>query len=278
MNASSDKYNYMVRRAEAGIAGGNVIIKAINDGAPLYDIGDDTFSYELEPLHKLTLDETTIIIASSTRCRIVSITNGSMYIIEATEKNYLYISHVYFHGDFMVALEYTDTEGNKQCRTEVDVIGKAPWEIYESEIDWTNPASPPMLKGKTAITDAMFAMNVINDIYNPRKYVLSERPAKSRNSQVKAARYDDRERFIIMDHETVIKKYKDKKQLGGTHASPCPHIRRGYEKTLRSDIYKNKRNETINVRPTWVGQEEWAGKRGLMYKIVRRKGCVGGEA
>jgi hypothetical protein len=99
-------------------------------------------------------------------------------------------------------------------------------------------------------------------------------------NEKKTARVDDREHWIILDPEEVQimrSARTDAVEPIGTHASPIPHRRRGYQKTLRSERYKYKRGSVIYIRPTWVGDREWVNGK-LCYRVVSRIGSKGDQA
>lgn len=115
----------------------------------------------------------------------------------------------------------------------------------------------------------------------PTHFIVEERPAHlgeaPRKMRAKAARIEDRERWRILDPEAVRTVYSKRTDLGGTHASPVLHLRRGHKVTLRSERYKFRRGEVIYRRPTWVGDRECeVGK--LRYRVVSRLGATEDQA
>jgi len=53
------------------------------------------------------------------------------------------------------------------------------------------------------------------------------------------------------------------------NTSRIAHTRRAHTRMLRSERYINKRGQTISVRSTWVGPEEWVDEAKSVYRIVR---------
>lgn len=54
----------------------------------------------------------------------------------------------------------------------------------------------------------------------------------------------------------------------GTHASPIPHLRRGHWRQLRSDYYKNKKDEAVWIRDVKVNGELIWHDGNITYKVV----------
>jgi len=113
----------------------------------------------------------------------------------------------------------------------------------------------------------------------PRHYIIEETPknADGRLRRKKAARYDDRERWIIMDPEEVKRKYLERNDLGGHHRPPLPHLRDGHPRTFKHERYRFMRGTTIQIRPTWIGEREWNTKQ-CRYRVVSRIGSTDTQA
>lgn len=117
----------------------------------------------------------------------------------------------------------------------------------------------------------------------PTHYVVSERAARVQEnrepSKKRAARYDDREHWVLLDPEEVKVRMSTRTDNcdSATHARPLPHLRRAHNRVLRSERYTFKRGEVVRVRPTWVGDREWANGK-MCYKVVSRLGANAGQA
>ncbi len=115
-------------------------------------------------------------------------------------------------------------------------------------------------------------------IQSPLHYVVSESPRSIPNSPKKARRFHQRERFIILNFDQLKFKYAQRVNMGGTHSSPAPHLRRGHTMHLLSPRYVNKQGQIIIRRPTYVGDREWTGEYNLKYKVISRPGATENQA
>lgn len=109
----------------------------------------------------------------------------------------------------------------------------------------------------------------------PIHYVVEERPAHIdtiRKKRAKAARFDDRERWIILDPEAVKKSMKNRTDLGGTHSSPSLHLRGAHNRELKHECFTKMRGTILRIRPTWIGDRSWGVKR-TKYKVISRLGA-----
>jgi hypothetical protein len=109
----------------------------------------------------------------------------------------------------------------------------------------------------------------------PVHYVVEERPAHIdavRKKRAKAARFDDRERWIILDPEQVKKSMKNRTDLGGTHSSPSLHLRRAHDRILKHECFTTMKGTILRIRPTWIGDRSWGVKR-TKYKVISRLGA-----
>jgi hypothetical protein len=109
----------------------------------------------------------------------------------------------------------------------------------------------------------------------PVHYVVEERPAHIdavRKKRAKAARFDDRERWIILDPEQVKKSMKNRTDLGGTHSSPSLHLRRAHDRVLKHECFTTMKGTILRIRPTWIGDRSWGVKR-TKYKVISRLGA-----
>lgn len=130
------------------------------------------------------------------------------------------------------------------------------------------------------------ALDQLRFVDMPSHYVVEERPehvSASRGQEgkqpKKVPRYPDRERWCILDPEEVRVHFTHRSDAAavGSHASPTPHLRRSHIRTLRSDRYKFRKGETLNIRPTWVGERAWANGR-MRYSVVSRPGAEENQA
>ena len=126
------------------------------------------------------------------------------------------------------------------------------------------------------------ALAELDFIDQPCHYVVEQRPDNvkpERIKRAKAARFDDRERWILLDPEEVKVHFAAAatKAAGGTHASPVPHLRRAHNRVLRDARYTYMRGTTIHVRPVWVGDREWS-YQGARYKVISRPGASATQA
>ena len=114
----------------------------------------------------------------------------------------------------------------------------------------------------------------------PRHYVVEETPAhvsSDRKPRTKLDRYQDRERWVTMDPEEARRRMTARTDKGGSHASPVLHLRRAHDRTLKSERYTFRRGSIIRIRPTWVGDREWANGK-VKYRVVSRLGAKENQA
>jgi len=133
-----------------------------------------------------------------------------------------------------------------------------------------------------ALKHPQSAIEQLHYVDMPTHYVVSERAARVQEdrepSKKRVARYDDREHWILLDPEEVKSRMIARTDsAGGTHAAPLPHLRRAHDRALRSERYTFKRGEIVRVRPTWVGDREWANGK-MCYKVISRLGSTDRQA
>ena len=134
-----------------------------------------------------------------------------------------------------------------------------------------------MMKQPQSLVDQLLYLD------QPTHYIVEERPAhvpaERKLSQARPAYSNDRERWIVLDPEEVKVRFARRTDvpLGGTHASPIPHLRRAHNRTLRAERYTFKRGTVVHIRPTWIGDREWEEKK-LCYRVVSRLGATENQA
>jgi hypothetical protein len=119
----------------------------------------------------------------------------------------------------------------------------------------------------------------------PSQYIVQETPAHvaenpekyAKRAKIKIPRWDDRERWLVLDPEEIRKRWPRRESQGGSHASPVPHLRKGHTKLLTNERYTHKRGQIIRVRPSWVGEREWVLRR-AKYKVISRVGAEADQA
>lgn len=133
--------------------------------------------------------------------------------------------------------------------------------------------------GAQMLDDIRKVLAYLDFAEQPSHYIVEESPMHmaDRKPHQKAARYDDRERWVLLDPEEVRTKMRARTDLGGSHNAPIPHLRRAHVRTLTSERYKFKRGAVINVRPTWVGDRAWENRR-MCYRVVSRLGSKENQA
>lgn len=101
----------------------------------------------------------------------------------------------------------------------------------------------------------------------PRTIVIKQIAKKPAKKQVKAKsipRSHMREIHLVLDPDQVME-IKREAEAKGTHASPCPHVRREHARTYRHPRYKNVRGQTLPVKESHVSFKE-----GEEIKTARR--------
>jgi len=76
----------------------------------------------------------------------------------------------------------------------------------------------------------------------------------------------DLPRIILIDPNSPLFPRHD---LGGHHASPSPHRRRGHFRELRSPRFVRKCGQKVWTRPAWVGPETWEAN-GKSYRVLTK--------
>jgi hypothetical protein len=125
------------------------------------------------------------------------------------------------------------------------------------------------------ISSLSSAIEQLYYVNQPRHHVVELTPHHivknadkyNRQSKVKAARFADRIRYLLVEPEKVHEIRPPSASSGGTHASPVPHLRAGYTKILRAARFKKRRWAVVHVRPTWVGDEEWDNGK-VRYRVI----------
>jgi len=270
----ADRYNDLCRMVD--IPECPLFLKTHFTKAPLYCF-DDFSQFLSFPFNGLLCDvPRTVILATDTRCVIVDV------IKDPTVQ----------HGVRLIRVEPGAERDVEQVSVRGDSLfvslpnmANGSWEYVAKGRDFYSTIHPAdemsesdALVVNGNIQNTMVILAMLNHIDSPRHYVLSESPSRIRIGGPKAPRYDNRERYIVLDKDAVIKRYKMRKDHGATHASPAPHLRRGHFMTLSHDRYVNLKGQRIPVRPSWVGSREWTGGRGLKYKVVSRPGATESQA
>lgn len=107
------------------------------------------------------------------------------------------------------------------------------------------------------------------------EYLVEERPEipdgtpVRRNPDPKPWTYNYLPRVILLDPRQA-PSGESKPHLGGTHASPRPHQRRGHWATLRHPKFQRNADGSprqIFVKPAWVGPREWI-MQGSRYRVL----------
>jgi hypothetical protein len=122
---------------------------------------------------------------------------------------------------------------------------------------------------------------ILSYIDQPRKYVISEGPIKKREYKNinKKIPIDERDHYYVISPDEVKNIYRTNRvDHGGTHASPMPHMRCGYMREFKSDVYKNMKGSKMWIRPTYVGDREWFTDNKKIIKIVSRSGAEENQA
>lgn len=125
----------------------------------------------------------------------------------------------------------------------------------------------------TSVTSAIEQLWYINQpmhqvIEAVPHHVINNAEKAERQAKVKTPRFADRPRYILVEPEKVHEiRPKAGGDAGGTHASPAPHLRRGYSKVLRAARFKKRRWAVVHVRPTWVGDEEWDNGK-VRFRVI----------
>jgi hypothetical protein len=211
---------------------------------------------------------------------------SSVRLFEGTTSGYQFpsIAMVTRHRDSTIGIFAEVFTAAGCCRSNLRLDRK-----FRSVGKMPQPSEDDMQEFRKALAQhPMAALEQLQYVDLPAHYVVEERPdsvpadrPEQAGSEKKAARYDRRERWVIMDPEEICVRMTNRsdKPAVGTHASPLPHLRRSHSRTLRSDRYKFRKGEVINVRPTWVGDREWAQRDGRMqYRVISRLGANENQA
>ncbi len=115
--------------------------------------------------------------------------------------------------------------------------------------------------------ELLIALDIIDtsDVYLVVEERQSEPGAKMR-ARLKPWVLDCPRRIVLMDISKMRRRVVSP-PLGGTHASPVPHPRKGHWCDLRSECFKHKRGQRIYRKPTYVGDKEWVDA-GVTYKVL----------
>ena len=124
-------------------------------------------------------------------------------------------------------------------------------------------------------------MTALDELYYidlPRHHLVVETPKAYKpntKTRPKITRAGDRPRVRIIDPEKVKQIRPEVNARDGTHKARtvAPHMRRGHTKHLTAEHWKAKRWQTVRVRPSWVGPEDWEEGR-FHYRVVVRKNDV----
>lgn len=138
-----------------------------------------------------------------------------------------------------------------------------PPDINEKDLDFMSYVSVAAL------------MDLAHLLSSPRHYVLcAERVRPPTKPHTPRADYIDR--LYVVDPEELVRKYRSRQNLGGSHLPPRPHMRAGHDRRLTSARYGEPR--IVRVRPTFVGDREWVNADGVKYRLIRRAGAAEDQA
>lgn len=84
-----------------------------------------------------------------------------------------------------------------------------------------------------------------------------------------------REHYLLAPRRAVVQARDSKSPLLSENLARAAGWRRKHQRTLRSDRFTKKKGQTIWVRETWVGPEEWEGLDGKVYKVMLKDAKAG---
>jgi len=146
-------------------------------------------------------------------------------------------------------------------------VNGVPMEVDGGILHGMNHGDDPSSLRHMIIISGVYLTRILKKI----DYRVIARPSFCRPPAAKKAiRFHERELTLVLSEGAFKKRYADRKNLGGTHASPRPHLRRGHSRTLKSPRFKNKVGQTISLDPMSVGnQSEWEGANGIKYRVIQ---------
>lgn len=114
-------------------------------------------------------------------------------------------------------------------------------------------------------------LSILTYINQPQLYIIKESKTVNKREQGRnknkrgAERFLNKARYLVLDYSQVKTRYLSA-GMGGTHASPLPHLRRAHPRRLKADRFKEKK--TIQVKSCEVNKGmTWSdGKR--IYEVI----------
>ncbi len=114
-------------------------------------------------------------------------------------------------------------------------------------------------------------LSILTYINQPQFYIIKEskmvnKRERERNRNKRGAeRFFNKARHVVLDYSQVKTRYLST-GMGGTHASPFPHLRKSHPRRLKADRFKEKK--TIQVKSCEVNKGmTWSdGKR--IYEVI----------
>lgn len=125
------------------------------------------------------------------------------------------------------------------------------------------------------VTNVCTMMSQVQYMSKSRDVIAIEStPHRVREPKKMIIRAHERARVVLLDPDEV---RKIRPSLGGTHASPIPHTRRGHKRRFFAERYKKMRGKTIWINSFDVkGGDAWEfGSR--RYKVIERHPDEGGD-
>lgn len=160
--------------------------------------------------------------------------------------------------------DYTAVIGAKFTEKEYEIARPFVFEVYEKGIRFHGADDEPIEE-----RDVTFPLSVLTRLFNQLDLTSSFYKMTPRKSPTNARRAKKGKGPISVDWHTVTiaPKVKTEGHIGGTHASPRKHQRRGHWRTIGED-------KKVWVRDCWVGD----AAKGLVLKDYDCRGSDDLEA